>query len=300
MIEVMRSQIFGSGGARLLNLHPQDARLDRGNHQRGNLVLQLEDIFEAAVKTVCPAVRPGGSVDELAGDADTLASPAHGTLQDVTDSQLRGGRPDVDGAPFEHESRCARHDEQPVEASERRREILDETIRKMIILWIAAQIVERHDRQRRLVGKGWRPQRSGAGTRCPKVDIDRLGDVLQLWPAAWFERRFDLVRNLFVDPVGYAQSTRFGQLLQPSRDVDAIAEDVLLIGNDLPQMDTEAQQELLVSRLIASQLGQAVLDLHRALGRADNAGELYECAVADEANDSACVALHDWRDHVTA
>src|SRR5262249_36925287 len=63
-------------------------RPDAAYHVGGHAVLQLEDVFEAAVETLRPQMRARGGVDELAGDAQTVRRFAHATLEHVAHPQL--------------------------------------------------------------------------------------------------------------------------------------------------------------------------------------------------------------------
>jgi hypothetical protein len=58
----------------VLDLRGAQARLDRANDRQSDLVLQREYIVERTVIALGPKMRAGLRLDELCGDADTVAS----------------------------------------------------------------------------------------------------------------------------------------------------------------------------------------------------------------------------------
>jgi hypothetical protein len=65
-VEVIGAEAFGRLAAGALDLRLPQARFDRANDARGNLVLKLEDIVERAVEAVGPDMGAGRRVDQLA------------------------------------------------------------------------------------------------------------------------------------------------------------------------------------------------------------------------------------------
>ena len=125
-------------------------------------------------------------------------------------------------------------------------------------------------------------------------DLHRLGDVLQLLPAAVGEIQIELVADQAVDLAGDADAARLRQALEPGRHVDAVAVDIVRLDDDVAEVDPHAEQHAAFLRLIGVQLGHRRLDRHRALDRVDHAGELDQRAVAGLFHDSA-VPLGDPR-----
>jgi hypothetical protein len=67
------------------------------------------------------------------------------------------------------------------------------------------------------------------------------GDVLDLVLAHVLEREGELVAHLVAHHVADADATRLRQGFQPSGNVDAVAEDVLPIDDDVAKIDADAE-----------------------------------------------------------
>ena len=76
--------------------------------------------------------------------------------------------------------------------------------------------------------------------------IDRPGDVLDLLRAEVLEGEAQLVEDLVAHDAADADAAGFGQRLQPRRDVDAIAEDVVAVDDDVADIDADAELDALV------------------------------------------------------
>ena len=77
---------------------------------------------------------------------------ADATFQDVTNAQLATDLPDVRRFALVGEGRVARDDEQRFEARQRRDDVLDDAVGEVLLLGIAAHVLERQHRDGRLVG----------------------------------------------------------------------------------------------------------------------------------------------------
>jgi hypothetical protein len=60
-----------------LDLGLLELRRDRADHARRHLILQIENVLDAAVEMVGPQMRAGRNIDELRGDAHPLRQLAH-------------------------------------------------------------------------------------------------------------------------------------------------------------------------------------------------------------------------------
>src|SRR5215471_7549906 len=98
---------------RLLQLGP-----DRTYDARSHLVLQIEDILQRAIETVGPEMRPGGGVDELAGDTHLVCRLAHAPLEYVADAHPSADLPYIAGPPLVGKTRIARDHEHPVQTGQ--------------------------------------------------------------------------------------------------------------------------------------------------------------------------------------
>src|ERR1700674_1709986 len=78
---------------------------------------------------------------------------AHRAFKDVTHSEPTSDLFDIDGFTFERKARIASDYEQPFEARERRDDFLHHTVRKILLLRIAAHVLERQHRDGGFVGQ---------------------------------------------------------------------------------------------------------------------------------------------------
>jgi hypothetical protein len=82
------------------------------------------------------------------------------------------------------------------------------------------------------------------------VGVDRIGDVLELLLAHIPETDVELVLDVVEDGSGNANATRIGQLLQPSRDIDAVAVNIIAIDDDVADIDPDPVGDLTIGRNI--------------------------------------------------
>src|SRR5262249_30352938 len=62
------------------------ARCDCCDHTGRDLVLQLEDVIQRPVEPISPQMRAGGSLDQLASDAELAAGLPDAAFEDVADA----------------------------------------------------------------------------------------------------------------------------------------------------------------------------------------------------------------------
>ena len=89
---------------------------------------------------------------------------------------------------------------------------------------------------------------------------------------------------------------RLGQRFEPRRDVDAVAVDPLVVVDHVAQVDADAEAHAAGLGHARVARGHHGLDLHRALGGADDAGELGHDAVAGGVDDPPAVAADQRQD----
>jgi hypothetical protein len=96
-----------------------------------------------------------------------------------------------------------------------------------------------------------------------------------------------------------ANAARIAQCLQPSSDVDAVAENILAIAHDVALMYADAEHNASVRGCTRVPLGHLTLDLDSALHGFDRARKLDEQAVAGSLDNAP--AAHSQRriDHLT-
>src|SRR4029079_13085225 len=87
----------------------------------------------------------------------------------------------------------------------------------------------------------------------------------------------------------HADTAGFGQRLQPRGDVDAIAEDVVVVDDDVADVDADAKRDPLLWRHAGVAIRHPALYVDRATHRIDDAGELEQQPVACRLDDAAAV-----------
>src|SRR5580700_11206105 len=113
------------------------------------------------------------------------------------------------------------------------------------------------------------------------------GNVLDAQMAKILERVWQFIPYLFVDSLGNADAVRLRQPLQPGRDVDAVAIDVLGLGDHVAEIDADAQADALVFRDVMVAAAHCALHLDSAAYRRHDATELDQHAIAGIFDDAA-------------
>ena len=121
------------------------------------------------------------------------------------------------------------------------------------------------------------------------IGTHRPGDVLDLLLTHVLERDGELVAHLVAHHPADADAARFGQGFEARRDVDAIAEDVLLIDHDVAEVDADAKFDASLFRPIGVAPSHLALHLERTTYRIDHAGEFDKQTVARCLDDAATV-----------
>src|SRR5690349_475244 len=107
-----------------------------------------------------------------------------------------------------------------------------------------------------------------------RIGTDRTGDVLEGLLAKISELDWDLAANLIVRGRRDADATRLSDPLKPSRNVDAIAKDVIALDQDVSEIDPDPKQHTAVLGEAFVAFGHHRLRSHRALDRVDHRGKL--------------------------
>ena len=117
--EIVGAQVLGRLGQRAPDLQCPQARRYGGDHVLGDVVLQGEDVAQAALVAVGPDMSAGPGLDELGGDTHAVSGLAHAALDHIAHAELASHLLDVDGAALVGEAGIARDHEQPGSAGER-------------------------------------------------------------------------------------------------------------------------------------------------------------------------------------
>ena len=124
----------------------------------------------------------------------------------------------------------------------------------------------------------------------------RPGDVLDRMLAEVLEILRYPVAHLLEHGARDAQAAGRGHLLEPRRDVDAIAEDVVALDHHVAEVDADPEIHAALGRHLRVAAVQLLLDLDAAADRFDGGRELGQDAVAGGADDAPVVA-RDQRVH---
>src|SRR5205807_2984919 len=119
-------------------------------------------------------------------------------------------------------------------------------------------------------------------------------DVLDAQMAEILERVWQFIPDLLVHRLGNADAVRLRQSFQPSRDVNAVAVDVLRFGDHVAEIYPDPQADTLMFCNIEIAPAHAALHLDRAGHRVHDAAELDQHAVAGIFDDAAVVLSKPW------
>src|SRR5262249_48661641 len=99
-----------------------------------------------------------GSIDQLSRDAHALSVLAHAAFEHITNAKLPTNLFYIDRTALVAKARIARDHKQPADATQRRDDVLDDSVREIVLSRVVAHVLERQDGDRRLVREG-RPLR---------------------------------------------------------------------------------------------------------------------------------------------
>jgi hypothetical protein len=136
----------------------------------------------------------------------------------------------------------------------------------------------------------------GFGAR--KADLDRIDphlprDVLERLLAEIDEGRLDLTAHVIIRRARNQHPARLANPLQPCRDIDAFAEDVLALDQYVAEIDADAVDDPLGLGHLVVALGHQLLDCHRAFDGGDHGREFQQQPVAHRLDDAPPEPRHD-------
>jgi hypothetical protein len=126
-------------------------------------------------------------------------------------------------------------------------------------------------------------------SRDPKR-ADRAWDVLE--PALFKALEWKVVPGVVANRTGHQDAARLGGLLQTGGNVDAVAEDIPVCGDDVSDVDTDAKQQG------AANLPALSLHVDCEADSTDCACELCQEAITHRLDDAAVVLLSGRMDHI--
>ena len=119
--------------------------------------------------------------------------------------------------------------------------------------------------------------------------MDGLGDVLQGLFAAVGEGGVKPIADVLVDTGGDGDAARFGDLLQAGGDIDAVAQDVFALDDNIAQIDADAKGHALVFIDVLVASGHARLNFQHAAGGVDHGRKFQLQPIAHCFDDPATV-----------
>src|SRR6516225_5763475 len=239
----------------------------------------------------------GLDLDQLRGDADSLAKLAHRASEHIAHAQLAADPFHIDGAAPVGEARIAGDHKQPADAGQAGDDVLDHSVSEIFLLGVGAQVVKRQHCDRWPVGYRRRYRcRRGGPTAQQAIDAHRASNVLNLIFAQILERDVKLIADLVAHDPTHTDSTRLCQGFEAGGEVDAAAVNVALVDYDIAKVNADAELDAPLSWDVSIALGHSALHLDRAAHRIDDTGKLHQRAVAGGFDEAATVLLDPWVD----
>ena len=148
---------------------------------------------------------------------------------------------------------------------------------------------------------GFRRLRLRGDADLKRIDVDRLGDVLELGRAEIRHRQVEPPFHLPIGLLGETDRAGLGDAFQPRSDVDPVAHQIAVALLDhIAHMDADAELDAPVLRHAGVALDEAVLNLDRAADRVDDAPELDDRAVTGALDDAAVMGGDGGIDQIAA
>ena len=123
---------------------------------------------------------------------------------------------------------------------------------------------------------------------------------LRLLLAEILEVEVQLARGVFLYPPRYRNAAWLGQGFEPSSDVDAVAEDIAVLHDDVALMDAHAELDAPFEWNIGVAHGHLLLHFSGVAQRVDDALEFEEDAVTGGLDDTASMFGYFGVDQLTA
>jgi hypothetical protein len=134
----------------------------------------------------------------------------------------------------------------------------------------------------------------------PAEDLYRLGNVFDPLLAHWFEAQRELVFDMVDNRPGNGDASWLGQLLEPCRNIDAVAVAVFFLDDHIAEIDADPQIDALAGNEPIIPFGHAALKADRALHGIDNAAEFRQQAVAHQLENAAVMPRDLWLEQFLA
>jgi hypothetical protein len=173
-----------------------------------------------------------------------------------------------------------------------------------LLLPVVAEVGKGQDDDRQTRRRdGWRTRsggryacrgRAGYAFKAQRIDANRPRDVLDALLPHVLEGVREPVADMVADGARDADAARRRQPFQPHRDVDALAVDVVAVGDHVAEIDPDAKPQAALLGEIQIAVGHRALNFGRTAHRIDHARKFRQHAVAGGLDDPA-VMLADLR-----
>jgi hypothetical protein len=117
----------------------------------------------------------------------------------------------------------------------------------------------------------------------------RTRNVFELLLAAVLEWKLQPTGHVLVNTTRDADSSRRAERLKPSRHIDAVAEDVLIVNNNVTLVHTDPEFDPLIDRDFDIAFSHRALDGHRATNSLHSARILDENAISGRFDDAPMI-----------
>ncbi len=245
--------------------------------------------MQLAVVALRPKVLVAESIDQLRCDSNAAAAAPHTSFHDVPHAQFPRHVRDPHGPSSIGERGIARRYEQIRVARQFGDDVLGDAVREVLMFRIATHVLEWQHGDGRLVGKCERRSLALERTRCGRRRAamagrnapcsHRFSNVLKRLHPEVVADHFDFAPNLTIGVVRQTNITWLGNTLQPSGNIDTVAEDIVLIENDITDVDADAELDPLILRRDGTLFGHTALDFNCTAHRIDGAGKLDQHSV---------------------
>ncbi len=127
-----------------------------------------------------------------------------------------------------------------------------------------------------------------------------MRDILEALLSEIGEFGLDPTSDVLIGGARKADPARLANPLQPRRDVDAVAENVVAVDQDVAEIDPDAVEDALRLRQRRVAFLHHLLDQDRAFDRRDDRGEFQQHAVAYGLDQPAAERAHERRRRLAA
>ncbi len=276
---------------------------ERIRQSRDDLVLHVEQIGDRLVETLRPEVAAALGVNQLDIDAHALAAALDAALEDIANVELAPDLLQVDGLALVGEGGVAPDDERAADAREVGGQALGHAVNKILLFGVAPHVGERQHEQRKARRAGHRFRGPGSHWRrraCPKrKDPNGSNDIFQRFLAEIDERDLDPPADVLMRRTGDQDAAGFADTLEPRSDIDALAENVLALNQDIAEMDADTVDDAPGFGNDGVAFNHQLLDCDRAFDRVDDGRKLQQQSVAHGLDDAPAPARDDWQRRFT-